>query len=93
MASSLPSRRIGLLFSWSLSEHGGYGKILVPATSQRYFIHRSSIVSGDPLPGSSVSFLAAPPVAGAKYPQAVDCVIDNTQVVKNCRPCDKGGVK
>jgi len=92
--SSLPSpRRSGVLLFWHLSEHGGFGKILVPATEESFFVHRNFITSGEPVVGSSVSFIPVPAPEGRKHPQATDCIIDNTQLVRQSTCARREGVR
>jgi hypothetical protein len=83
MASFLQSpRRIGLLLFWHMSENGGFGKVFIPSTRELFFIHRKFITAGQPIVGSTVSFIPAPPLEGKVYPQALACVIDNTKIIR-----------
>lgn len=74
-------RRIGTLLFWHISENGGFGKILVPSTQELFFLHRKLILSGQPIPGSSVTFEPLPPLEGKVHPRASRAVIDNTKIV------------
>ena len=89
MDSSSP-RRVGVLVFWHLSSHGGFGHVLIPSTQERFFIHRSFIKSGQPLVGSSVSFVPAPPIEGKIYPQATQAIIDNTRIVQATKTAKAG---
>jgi len=74
--ASLPSpRRTGVLLFWHLSENGGFGKVLIPSTNEVFFLHRRLILSGEPIPGSSVTFTPLPPLEGKVLPRASDAVI------------------
>jgi hypothetical protein len=80
---SLPSaRRTGVLIFWHVSENGGFGKIFVPSTGKLFFVHRKLIVSGVPLPGSTVTFVPIPPSPGKVLPQASQAIIDNTRITR-----------
>jgi hypothetical protein len=81
--ASLPSpRRTGVLLFWHVSENGGFGKVLIPSTKELFFLHRKLITSGQPIVGSLVSFVPAPPLEGKVLPRATDCAIDNTKIVR-----------
>jgi hypothetical protein len=79
----LPSpRRTGVLVFWHLSESGGFGKVLIPSTKELFFLHRKLILSGEPIPGSSVTFTPIPPLAGKVLPQASAAAIDTKRIVR-----------
>ena len=82
---SSPRRRIGVLIFWHLSEHGGFGKIIIPATQELFFIYRKLIVSGEPVPGATVTFTPIPPLEGRLLPRAGDAVIDNSRPVRQVK--------
>jgi hypothetical protein len=83
LASSTSSpRRTGVLLFWHLSNNGGFGKVFIPSTGELFFVHRNHISSGQPIVGSPVSFVPAPPLEGKVYPQATACIIDNTKIVR-----------
>lgn len=67
-------RLTGVLLFWHISEGGGFGRILVPSAGQ-FFLHRKLIISGDPVPGSAVTFTPLPPLEGKIYPRASAAVI------------------
>jgi hypothetical protein len=89
-------RLFGTLTVWIASENGGHGYI--DNASGRYFVHRRFIRSGDPRPGASAVFSVLPPAnAGAKYPRAIDIVINaNTEAAKQtkipAKPPNRGEV-
>ena len=75
---SLPSsRRTGVLLFWHLSENGGFGKVLIPSTKELFFLHRKLILSGEPIPGATVTFTPLPPLAGKVLPRASAAIIGN----------------
>jgi hypothetical protein len=78
-------RMFGILTVWIASENGGHGYI--DNASGRYFVHRRFIRSGDPRPGASAVFSVLPPAnAEAKYPRAIDVVINaNTEAAKQTK--------
>jgi hypothetical protein len=78
-------RVFGVLSVWIASENGGYGYI--DAESGRYFVHRRFLRSGDPRPGASAVFSILPPAnAEAKYPRAIDVIINaNTEAAKQTK--------
>jgi hypothetical protein len=82
MAFLPPSRRVGVLSFWHISENGGFGKVLVSFTKEVFFIHRKFIISGEPIPGAQVTFTPTPPLEGKVYPQATQAVIDNTKIIR-----------
>jgi|HubBroStandDraft_2_1064218.scaffolds.fasta_scaffold860042_2 hypothetical protein len=49
-------RVFGILSVWIASEHGGHGYVDT-VNSERYFVHRNYIRSGDPRPVPLLSFL------------------------------------
>ena len=59
-------RVFGILSVWIASEHGGHGYVDT-VNSERYFVHRNYIRSGDPRPGASAVFSVLPPANGGKY--------------------------
>jgi hypothetical protein len=79
-------RLFGTLTVWIASENGGYGYVDT-ANGDRYFVHRRFLRSGDPRPGASAVFSPLPPAnAEAKYPRAVDVVINaNTELAKQTK--------
>lgn len=76
-----PQRLHGVLFFWHLSANGGFGKVITP-DQQLFFLHRKLIVSGDPIPGSGVTFTPLPPLEGKKLPRAADAVIENSKAAR-----------
>jgi hypothetical protein len=91
MESSVPTPRlIGTLAFWHLSAHGGFGKVFVPATKEMFFIYRRLIVSGVPMPGSTVTFTPIPAPEDRMLREAGQAVIDNTKLVRALDvPCVK----
>lgn len=83
MTSFTFPRRTGVLLFWHLSENGGFGKVLIPSSKELFFLHRKLIVSGDPIPGATVTFTPTPPLEGKVHPRASDAVIHNPQVARN----------
>jgi hypothetical protein len=75
MSSASSSRRQGVLLFWHLSEHGGFGKVIVLSTRELFFIHRKMILSGEPIVGSPVSFIPLPPLEGAINWRASEAII------------------
>lgn len=74
MASVPSPRRTGVLLFWHISDNGGFGRVLVPSAGQ-FFLHRKLILSGEPVPGSTVTFTPLPPLAGKVHPRASAAVI------------------
>ena len=73
---SIPSPRYkGVLLFWHISEHGGFGKVLVPSSKEVFFLHRKLILSGEPVPGATVTFTPLPPLEGAVNNRAGDAII------------------
>lgn len=83
-------RCVGVLVFWHLSTHGGFGKIFVPSSQQFFFVPRKFIISGEPIPGSQVTFTPLPAAPGKTDPQAGFAVIDNTKRVQLTVPSRVG---
>jgi hypothetical protein len=93
MESSTPTLRLtGVLAFWHLSRGGGFGKVFVPSTKEMFFIYRRLIVSGLPMPGSTVTFMPIPTPEGRMLREAGEAVIDNRRVARALDvPCYKEG--
>jgi hypothetical protein len=85
MQSLHSPRRVGVLVFWHLSENGGFGKVFLPSTKELFFLHRKLILTGLPLPGSTVTFTPIPPSPGKILRQASEAVIDNTRLVRTLK--------
>jgi hypothetical protein len=82
MTPTASPRLSGVLISWRLSKSGGMGKVYIAATQQLYFICRKFIVTGEPHVGCTVTFVPRPAIAGTKYPQASNAIIDNAKAIR-----------
>jgi hypothetical protein len=91
MVSSVSTPRLtGVLAFWHLSAHGGFGKIVDLRTKEMFFVYRRLIVSGVPMPGSTVVFTPIPAPEGRMLREAGEAVIDNTKLVRALDvPCVK----
>jgi hypothetical protein len=78
-------RLTGVLASWHISAHGGYG--FADVGRERFFFPRRYIISGDPIPGSTCTFTPAPRAnLEVKFPQALNVVITRSKTPGEKRP-------
>ena len=79
------ARRLkGTLEYWKISTSGGFGHVVVG--EMKFFLHKNNILSGDPIPGSSVEFTPLPPVKeNKKYCRAGEAVIENPPSANSVR--------